>query len=325
MTDWYSMSLDFRVYKRLEDVPPHFGPSALTIGNFDGVHAGHRQIMARVVKTAAENGWRASVLTFDPHPTRVVAPDRAPKLMTSPAQRTGLMRSAGIQQVLVLPFDRTVAAWTPDYFVREILVRRLQARVVLVGEDFRFGHKHAGDTKLLRDLGRELGFRVELVPAVTLKGSRVSSSLVRELLEQGKVARAARFLQQPFGLEGSVVRGHGIGSKQTVPTLNLSTECEVLPKTGVYVTRTCDLESARAWRSITNIGYRPTFQGDALTIETFLLDPLDAAPSRIRVNFLHRLRDERKFESPEALKSQILKDVGRANIFFRRLSRIARA
>ena len=314
------MSPEFRIFARLEDLPPDFGPCALTIGNFDGVHAGHRRILQRVVQTALELGCRAAAMTFDPHPTRVVAPDRAPKLMTTPAERADLMRAEGIDELLILPFDAGVAAWPPEYFVREVLVNKLKARAILVGHDFRFGHKHAGDTKLLAEMGRELGFTTELVPAVSIRGARVSSSLIRGLVEAGKVSRACRLLERPFALEGDVVSGHGIGRKQTVPTLNLAPTHEVLPANGVYVTRTHDVESGRTWKSVTNIGHRPTFNGDALTIETFLLEPLDGTPRRIRVEFLTRIRDERKFDSPEALKARIFTDVRRAERYFRRVS-----
>jgi len=317
------MNAPFRVFRSLEEVPPDFGPSALTIGNFDGVHAGHRRILRRVCQIAESNGWKASVLTFDPHPTKVVAPARAPKLMTLPDQRCGLVRHEGIQQVLILPFNAEVARRSPEEFVEQILVGKLGARAVVVGENFRFGHKKAGDTRLLEILGRRFGFSTEIIPAVSYRGATVSSSGLRHLVEAGAVARAARFLTCPYALEGEVVAGQGVGKQKTVPTLNLATQSEVLPKRGVYVTRTTDLEDNRSWESVTNIGYRPTFGGShQLSIETFLLDPLAGeTPRAIRVEFLWRLRDEQKFESPDVLKIQILKDAGRARAYFRRLSK----
>lgn len=313
------MGADFRVFRRLEDVPGGFGPAALTIGNFDGVHAGHRRILRRVVEIARQKSWKPSVLTFDPHPTRVVAPSRAPLLMTTPEQRCALMREEGIEQALILPFNSDFARLSPEQFVEDVLVAKLDARVVLVGEDFRFGHKQAGNASMLKELGERYGFDIEVIPAVMLRGRRVSSSTVRQLVQIGQVSRAARLLLRPYSLEGEVVPGHGVGSRQTVPTLNLATACEVLPAPGVYVTRTLDLDSQRTWPSVTNVGYRPTFGGDKLTIETFLLQPVgNSAPSRIRVEFLWRLRDERKFETPENLKAQILRDVARAQSYFRR-------
>jgi riboflavin kinase / FMN adenylyltransferase len=319
------MTPEVRVYRSLDEVPAEFGPSALSIGNFDGVHAGHRRILRRVKEVAAERSLNPSVLTFDPHPTKVVAPARAPRLMTAPGQRCGLMREEGIRQVLILPFTPEIARLSPQEFVEQIVAGRLGARAVLVGENFRFGHKQAGDVAVLKELGERYGFTTEIVPCLDCRGQRVSSTAVRQMIESGNVARAARFLERPFALEGRVVPGHGIGSKQTVPTLNLAPETEVLPGTGVYVTRTQDLENSRAWASVTNVGYRPTFGGDTLSIETFLLDPLNGPPpERIRVEFLWRLRAEKKFPSPETLKAQILRDVQRAQAYFRRLGKWTR-
>jgi len=317
------MSAPFRIFRGLDQVPPDFGPSALTIGNFDGVHAGHRRILQRVRQIAKAHGWRASVLTFDPHPTKVVAPARAPKLMTLPEQRCALMQQEGIEQVLILPFTAEVARLSAEEFVEQILIQKLRVRAVVVGENFRFGYKKAGDTRLLETLGRHMGFTTEIVSAVMCRGNAVSSSSLRHLVESGAVARAARFLMRPYALEGEVVAGHGVGKQKTVPTLNLATQSEVLPKRGVYVTRTTDLEDNRSWESVTNIGYRPTFGGShQLSIETFLLDPLAGeTPRAIRVEFSWRLREERKFESPDALKTQILKDARRARAYFRRFNK----
>jgi riboflavin kinase/FMN adenylyltransferase len=302
-------------------LPRDFGPSALSIGNFDGVHFGHRQILRRVKAIAAERGWKASALTFDPHPTRVVAPGRTPPLLTSPERRAELMRQEGIEQVLILPFTRELAMLTPEEFAGQLLVGALGARAVLVGDNFRFGHRQAGNVAVLAELGQRLGFQTEVVPAVAWRGRVVSSSAIRELIRAGNVQLAARLLQYAYGLEGDVVSGRGVGSRQTVPTLNLATLAEVIPANGVYITRTCDRADGREWDSVTNIGYRPTFgTNDQLTIETFLLSaPAGGAPQRIRVKFLRRLRDERKFDTPEALRAQILQDVRTAQAYFRRL------
>jgi riboflavin kinase/FMN adenylyltransferase len=316
----------FRVFRSLEEVPPDFGPSALTIGNFDGVHAGHQAILHRVKEAAAERGLKASVLTFDPHPSKVVASARAPRLMTTPAERAELMRQQGIEQVLILPFDRTVAQLSPEQFVQRVLVEKLGVRALLVGHDFLFGHKQAGNVQVLRELSARFGFTTEEVKAVRLRGHLVSSTALRGLIEKGQVSQAGRLMKRPYALEGEVVAGRGVGSKQTVPTLNLATQTEVLPSTGVYVTRTRDLEDGRLWPSVTNVGYRPTFGGDGggreLSIETFLLEPIDGpAPRRIRVEFLRRLRDERQFPDAQALKLQILRDAGRAQSYFRRVKK----
>jgi riboflavin kinase / FMN adenylyltransferase len=309
--------------RSLHEAGPDFGPSIVTIGNFDGIHAGHRRILRRVVEVAKERGAKPCVLTFAPHPATVVAPERAPKLLMTLAQRSAAMHAEGIEDVLILPFDREFSRMTPEEFCREILIDHMQARAVLVGANFRFGGKQEGDVEVLRELGRRLGFDTEIVPGVSVHGRLVSSTAVRRLVAAGAISRAARYLEQPYALEGTVVRGHGIGSKQTVPTLNLDTAAEVLPAQGVYVTRTRDLDDGRAWHSVTNLGFRPTFAGERLAIETFLLDPFDGIdPRRMCIEFLYRLRGERKFETPDALKAQIFKDVSRAQTLFRRLTAI---
>lgn len=314
--------MDFRVVRSASEIPSDVRPSAVTIGNFDGVHAGHRSILRRVVQLAREHGWTPAAITFDPHPTRVVAPARAPQLLTTIEQRCELMRREGIELVIVIPFTPEVAQLTPEQFVSRILVDALKARAVLVGENFRFGARQAGDVHTLQELGSRYGFEVEIVEGVRRHGRMVSSSDIRRLIGDGNMTVAWRELERPYAVEGEIVPGHGIGSKQTVPTLNLATAAEVLPARGVYITCTEDLDSGRRWDSITNVGYRPTFGGDSLTIETFLLSPLEGdAPRRIRLSFLRRVREERKFDSAEALKAQILKDVSRANAWFRRLRR----
>lgn len=286
---------------------------ALTIGNFDGVHAGHCELIRRVVAIAREHKWRAAAVTFDPHPARIIAPERAPRIMTTAQQRIAAMKAAGIDEVFVLRFTPEMALLTPEQFVRDVLVGELHARAVVVGEDFRFGHKHAGDARLLRSLGEELGFLTEFVAPVQERGARVSSTRIRALVESGRVGLACRLLTRPFSLEGPVVSGFGIGRTQTVPTLNLKPDFEVLPGNGVYVTRTDKRNS------VTNIGTRPTFDGDSLTIETYILGPLEVTPESIRIEFLARIRGERKFASPEALKARILQDVSSAQRYFRRL------
>ncbi len=312
------------IYRGLADLPGDFGPSAITIGNFDGVHLGHREILRRVLAVAERNHWKSTALTFDPHPTKLVAPARAPRLLTTLEERARLIQQCGIERVVILPFTAEIAKLSPEDFVRDILAGKLEARAVLVGDNFRFGNRTAGDARTLEELGRKYGFETETIPAVQRRGRSISSSEIRSLIEAGEVARACRMLGRPYTLAGVVAKGQGIGSKQTVPTLNLETKAEILPKIGVYVTRTHDAAAARQWSSITNIGYRPTFNGHGLTIETYLLSPLDGVtPEEISVEFLRWVRAERKFESPEALKSQIFRDVGRAQAYFRRLKQAA--
>jgi riboflavin kinase/FMN adenylyltransferase len=308
------------IYRSLAEVPLDFGPCAITIGNFDGVHKGHRQIMQRVRAIAREHGWKAAVLTFDPHPSKLVAPDRAPRLLTTPDQRARLILGQGIDEVLILPFTSEIAKLTPEEFVREILADRLKVRAVLVGDNFRFGNRAAGDAETMEELGGEYSFSTEIVGAISWRGRIISSSEIRRMVQAGNVSLACRLLGRPYALEGRVVHGEGRGSKQTVPTLNLDTQAEVLPKTGVYVTRTRESNGPRNWPSITNIGQRPTFNGQGITIETYLLSSLDGEPPQeISVEFLRWVREERKFENAEALKAQILRDVGRAQAYFRRL------
>jgi len=287
--------------------------------------ARRRRVLDAPLQLAAEGGWKASVLTFDPHPAYIVAPSKAPRLMTAIARRCELMQEDGIEQVLVLPFTQEIARLTPELFVEDLLVRRLGVKAVVVGEDFRFAAGQKGTAALLQSLGERFDFRVQLIQPILVRGERVSSSQVRRHVELGEVGRAARLLSRPYSLDGAVVPGEGIGRRQTVPTLNLAPDSEVLPASGVYVTCTRDLETGRKWQSITNVGFRPTFNGQSLTIETFLLSALDPpSPRHIRVNFLWRVRDERKFDSPEALKAQIFRDVARANAYFRHRDALVR-
>jgi riboflavin kinase / FMN adenylyltransferase len=312
-----------KIYRSLAEIEPRAPSRALTIGNFDGVHLAHRHLFERVAEVAHAHGYIPSVLTFDPHPTRVVAPDRAPKLLSKPEQRFDRMADAGIEQIFLLPFNRNFAELTPEEFVEHVLVDTMHAKAVLVGANFRFGNRQRGDTTMLTKMGARFGFTTEVVSGMRVRGRMVSSTEVRRLVLDGNVSMACRLLGRPYALEGEVVSGFGIGSRQTVPTLNLKTDAEVLPANGVYLTRTEDLDGDRSWHSITNVGHRPTFGGTTLTIETHLLEALEGQrPAQIRLRFLRRVREERKFDSPELLKQQILKDVGRAEAYFRRVARL---
>jgi len=312
----------FRVYHSLEEVGPEFGPCALTIGNFDGVHIGHREILRRVVRRGREQGWKPSGMMFHPHPAKVVAPDRAPRLLSTPAERTEWMRTEGIEQVLILPFTPEFSCLSPEEFCRRVLAGRLGAKAVMIGWNFRFGRGQAGDTARLRELGARYGFVTEIVAGVQCRGRVVSSSAIRELLAAGKISLANRFLGREFAISGAVVPGAGVGSAKTVPTLNLRTGAEMLPAIGVYITWTRDLDTGVRWPSVTNVGYRPTFKGENLTIETHLLEPLRGAPpQRIRVAFLKRVREERKFPDADSLKAQILRDIARSRTYFRWVGR----
>lgn len=316
-----------RIFRSLDEAAGAFGPSAVTIGNFDGLHIGHRELMRRTVRLARENAAMPSALTFHPHPKAIVSSIGAPKLLTLPEERCALMAGEGIEQVLILPFDASIASLPPAEFFKRILAGTLGARAVCVGDNFHFGSKQTGGIEVLRQLGANLGVKVEIVEAIQRRGVVVSSSEIRRLIELGNVSRAGRLLERPYSMSGNVVPGEGRGSRETVPTLNLEISSldsaeRALPARGVYITRTFDPGSRRRWASITNVGHRPTFEGGHLTIETFLLDALDPpAPARIRLEFFRRVREERRFPNAEALKAQILADVTRARAYFRRVIR----
>ena len=311
---------------RLNVNRPPGEPCAVTIGNFDGTHLAHQQLFRSVTRHGRERHLVPAVLTFNPHPTQVLSPGRAPKLLATHEQRAARMADFGIEKVFVLPFTKELSQLSASAFVEQILVEKLNARLIVIGANFKFGRKQAGDVALLQAEGDRLGFVVKVVNEFVHRGEAVSSTLVRRLLEQGEVVRAARYLGRFYRLTGCVVSGFGIGKEQTVPTLNLDWGDALLPGAGVYVTRTTCVDAGRVWPSITNVGVRPTFQGEALTVETFLLAALEPpSPHRIEVEFLHWVRAERRFPDPAALKAQILRDVGRAKSWFRHAGRFARA
>jgi riboflavin kinase/FMN adenylyltransferase len=294
--------------------------SVLAIGNFDGIHLGHQAILRATVERAHALNAVSTALTFDPSPRKVLRPETAPLRLSTNAQRMEWFNALGLEAVVVLPFTLDLARLSPEEFVEQILLRDLHVKAVLVGENFKFGHKQAGDVKLLSELGAKHGFAVVIVPPVVYRSEIVSSTIIRREVAAGDVSHAARLLGRPFALTGEVVSGTGTGSRFTFPTLNLAAEQELLPARGVYVTRTCFDGETRSHRSVTNIGVRPTFNGSSLSIETHLLDTqLAAAPKRIEVRFWKRLREEKKFTGPEELRAQIAADIARANQFFSRL------
>ncbi|HEV3276895.1 MAG TPA: bifunctional riboflavin kinase/FAD synthetase [Terriglobia bacterium] len=303
--------------------------SVVAIGNFDGVHLGHRALLNRVVGRARAAGVAAAVLTFDPHPTQVLAPERAPKALTTLPEKLRLIEAAGIELVWVRPFTLELAAMSPAAFFEDALVRGLPASAVIVGPNFRFGHRQAGDVHTLEELGRATGCAVEIVEALRLRGQMVSSTRIRELAELGRVHQAGRLLGRPFSVSGAIVAGLGIGRAQTVPTLNLAPPDprfpRQLPKPGVYVTHTRLAGATHV--SVSNVGRKPTFGEHELTVESFLLDyrggPIEAV--EMEIEFLHRLRDERKFPDAATLKAQIIRDAQRSLDFFRRLRALGRS
>ena len=296
--------------------------SVIAIGTFDGIHLGHQEVLRFAIARAKECGAVSTALTFEPLPLKVLRPELAPPRISTNQQRMDWFGAMGIEAAVVLPFTMELAELPPEDFVDQILVRELQVRAVVVGDNFRFGHRQAGDVKLLRELGMRQGFEVVVHTPVMLGREIVSSTLVRKLVAEGDVRHAARALGRPFVLTGEVVSGTGSGRRFTFPTLNLKPEQELLPGRGVYITRTVLEGETSSHRSVTNVGMRPTFNGTGFNVETHLLDYSgNFAPKRIEVRFWKRLREEKKFVGAEELKAQIAKDIAKANTFFARLRR----
>jgi riboflavin kinase/FMN adenylyltransferase len=298
---------------RIERLSPLGWPSpAVTVGNFDGVHRGHQVLVSAVVARARETGGVSVVLTFDPHPARVLGPGRAPAALTTLAQKEELLARLGVDRLAVLPFDADVARLPPDAFAREVLHGALGAGHVVVGESFRFGHRREGDARLLAALGQDLGFSVRALPPVLEEGAPVSSSRVRDELARGDVRTALALLGRPYFVDAPVVRGDGRGRTIGVPTANLEPENEILPAGGVYAAR-CRV-SAGAWHpAVVNLGHRPTFGGATATVEAHLIDFAgDLYGSRVRLEFHERLRGEQRFDGQEALVARIREDVAQA-------------
>ena len=297
--------------------------STVAIGNFDGIHLGHQSILRAAVARAGDINAVPTVLTFDPPPQKILRPESAPPRLSTQDQRLQCFAALHIEAGVVLPFTHELSRLSPQEFADQILTRDLQARAVFVGENFRFGHKQAGDAALLRQLGAERGFDVVIIPHVIQNNEVVSSTLIRREIAAGNVTRAARLLGRPFVLTGKVVPGTGTGRRFTFPTLNLAPEQELLPARGVYITRTFLEGESRSRRSVTNIGVRPTFNGSSVIVETHILEPIpEISPGRIEVQFWHRLRNEKKFSGPEELRAQIARDIATARKFFTRLRRL---
>jgi riboflavin kinase / FMN adenylyltransferase len=306
-----------QIFHKLEDVPAGFGPSLVSVGNFDGVHRAHAHVLGEIVARARAMGAKAVAITFEPHPVRILRPDSGLKLLTPVPEKLRLLETTGIDAVLMLPFGRDLSLMTPRQFADRILKKKLHVREVHEGYNFRFGHKAAGDVNLLAQLGQEMGFEVKVYDEQKLRGEPVSSSHIRKLLGEGRASRARHLLARPFCILGVPGRGRGFGSKYTVPTINLARYEELVPKDGVYITWTC--VGAECFDSVTNVGNRPTFGTDSFAIETHLLNfhPIELTPeSEVEICFLDRLRDEIKFPSVEALREQIAKDVKKARRYF---------
>lgn len=291
-------------------------PTVLTLGVFDGLHLGHQKIMETVVTRAKEIGAAPTAITFDPHPRAVLHPASAPPLLQTLDQRLAAFEVLGIEQAIVIRFNKDFAAQEAEDFIRKTIYERLHAREVYLGKGFEFGKNRGGNIELLKKMSAELGFYADEVAEVRLRGKRISSSRVRQTLFDGRVNLARRMLGRPYGVEGVIVRGDRRGHTIGFPTANLKPQNRVIPKFGVYATATL-IEGA--WRrSITNIGVRPTFeQTSEPSIETYIFDfDGDLYGDVLRVRFLHRLRDERKFGGIEELKNQIEKDTLTALDYF---------
>ncbi len=314
-----------QIFRKLDEVPASFGGAVLSVGNFDGVHRAHQQVLQEVVRRARECGLRSLAVTFEPHPARILRPDAAPRLLTPLSVKLALLEQQGLDSVLVLPFTRDLSLTAPRDFAEHILSRRLRALEVHEGANFHFGHRAEGNVERLAEFGRALGFEVRIYPEMRLRGDTVSSSRIRELLGKGRVGRARHLLGRVFSLQSTAGRGRGYGHKFTVPTINLSRYDDFVPGNGVYITRT--RVGSVSFDSVTNVGVRPTFGGDSFAVESHLLHfhPLEVtADTEIEIAFLHRLRDEVKFPSVEALREQIARDVRRARRYFAMLQWVGR-
>jgi len=300
--------------------PSRWVHPVLALGNFDGVHRGHRKILDRLHRVASERGATSVVMTFDPHPPRVVRPDKAPPLLMTKSQKLEAIAQAGVQGAAIVRFTRELSQWDPEMFVRTVLVDWLHVSEVWVGANFLFGHDRSGNFSMLRDLGGRYGFKAEKIDPVRYKDFVVSSTRVRRLVSEGRMDEAGALLGHEYVLDGTVMRGDQRGRTLGFPTANLCTDNELLPPHGVYATTARVGEAVYA--SITNIGTRPTVEQSGRTvIETHIFDlDKDLYGSTIRVGFVQRLRDERAFESLDLLRAQIDSDCRRARVLFGRLS-----
>jgi riboflavin kinase/FMN adenylyltransferase len=297
--------------------------SSVTIGNFDGLHLGHRRILEDLVQTAKASGTASVVMTFSPHPLQILHPGKAPKLIVPTEDKLARIESLGVDYLVLVRFDEALSRMSGEAFIRQILVGSLRVQHIFVGHNFVFGHKRSGNVTLLETLGRECGYAVHVIPPVAVRGNRVSSTGIRELIRAGRISQANRLLGRYYSLQGRVVSGAGLGRTVLFPTLNLEAQNEILPGNGVYATLACF--NGETHEAVTNVGTRPTLSGTGLSIETHLLQHTpEAPPVNLDLQFLHRLRDERKFASVDELREQIGKDIQRARRFFRLLMKLQR-
>ena len=306
-----------KLFRSLDEIPTDFGPVVATIGNFDGVHCGHRWVIEKVNARARELGLESLAITFDPHPVRVLRPDAPHWLITPLPMKLDQLATTGIDATLVMPFTTELSRFSAREFAGAILRDGCHVREVHEGETFRFGYQAAADMQGLEALGRELGFVVHGYAPYILRGGPVSSSRIRSLITAGDVSHARGLLGRPFAVRSTPASGRGYGTRYTVPTINLAAYPELLPGIGVYIT-TLTVGGER-FQAVTNVGNRPTFGADSFTVESHILNfhPVDLSEETpLELAFLKRLRDEIRFPSPETLLGQIKRDVGRAQRFF---------
>jgi len=307
-----------QVFRKLDEVPAQLAPTVVSVGNFDGVHVAHRAVVRHMAERAHAIGGKAVAVTFDPHPLRILRPDGAHKLLTPLEVKLQLLAKTGVDAVLVLPFTRELSLMSAHDFARQVLVDALHAREVHEGYNFHFGHKAQGNVETLAAFGREMGFGVHTYSEQLLRGHHVSSSEIRKLISAGRVDRARALLGRPFNILSNPGRGRGYGTRYTVPTLNLARYDELVPANGVYITWV--RINGECFDAVTNVGVRPTFGPDSFAIESHLLNFHEIellAQTEVELIFLKRLREERKFESVDALKEQIGRDVQTAQRFFK--------
>ncbi|HSU18816.1 MAG TPA: riboflavin biosynthesis protein RibF [Acidobacteriaceae bacterium] len=310
-----------QIIRSLDALPAATTPSVVSVGNFDGVHCGHQMVLASVVSRARELNARAVAVTFDPHPSHVLHSSRRTPLLTPLPEKLDLLAATGLDLVLVLPFTEELRRWSAHDFCRRVLCDGLRTIEVHEGETFRFGYGAEADVTGLSQLGEEFCFQVRAYDPRVLRGAPVSSSRIRALLAAGQVSQARALLGRLYAIRSTPAPGRGYGTRYTVPTINLAPSHEMLPSNGVYVTtlRVGTGPESRLFRGVTNIGNRPTFGADSFAVETHLLDfepiALDET-TPLRLEFIHRLRDERRFPSPDGLREQIGRDVSKAKRTF---------
>lgn len=306
-----------QVFRSIREIPSHYGPSVVTIGNFDGVHRGHQAVIAQVIRRAEALHARSVAVTFEPHPARVLRPQIPLRLITVLEQKLELFQQTGVDAVLVLPFTHEMSRLTARQFVQSILCDALGAVEVQEGENFRFGVDAEANVNDLVTLGGELGFVARVHEPALWRGIAISSSRVRTAIAEGNMRLARHFLGRPFAIVSTPAAGRGYGTRYTVPTVNLGSYSELLPANGVYVT--CLEVGDQTFHSVSNVGNRPTFGADSFAVESHILNfqPLSLdRDTRLRLTFLDRLRGEVPWPSPEALKVQIDRDVAHARHYF---------